>query len=85
MRRAHGNLQGKDYSFPHLSEKEATAKKQNKTKQNTQKQEGQEDGGEISGTGVHFPSAPVKRLADLRNRVNTEGIPACMKIGDQRL
>ena len=31
-----------------------------------------EDGGEIGGRGVHFPSAPVKRLADLRNRVNSQ-------------
>ena len=28
------------------------------------------DGGEIGGSGVHFTSAPVKRLADLRNRAN---------------
>ena len=31
-----------------------------------------EDGGEIGGSGVHFPSAPVKRLVDLRNRVNSQ-------------
>ena len=31
-----------------------------------------EDGGEIGGSGVHFPSAPVKHLADLRNRVNSQ-------------
>ena len=31
-----------------------------------------EDGGEIGGSGAHFPSAPVKRLADLRNRVNSQ-------------
>ena len=29
-----------------------------------------EDGGKIGGSGVHFPLAPVKRLADLRNRAN---------------
>ena len=28
-----------------------------------------EDGGEIGGSRVHFPSAPVKHLADLRNTV----------------
>ena len=32
----------------------------------------QEDGGKIGGSGVHFPSAPVKHLADLRNRVNSQ-------------
>ena len=31
-----------------------------------------EDGGEIGGSGIQFPSAPVKRLADLRNRVNSQ-------------
>ena len=29
-------------------------------------------GGKIGGSGVHFPSAPVKRLADLRNRANSQ-------------
>ena len=33
---------------------------------------GLEDGGKIAGSGVHFPSAPVKRLADLRNTVNSQ-------------
>ena len=32
-----------------------------------------EDGGEIGGSGVHFPSTPVKYLADLRSRVNSPG------------
>ena len=31
-----------------------------------------EDGGKIGGSRVHFPSAPVKRLADLRNRPNSQ-------------
>ena len=31
-----------------------------------------EDGGEIGGSRVHFPSAPVKHLADLRNRANSQ-------------
>ena len=31
-----------------------------------------EDGGEMGGSGVHFPSAPVKHLADLRNRANSQ-------------
>ena len=31
-----------------------------------------EDGGEIGGSRVHFPSTPVKHLADLRNRVNSQ-------------
>ena len=31
-----------------------------------------EDGGKIGGSGVHFPSAPVKHLADLRNRANSQ-------------
>ena len=30
------------------------------------------EGSEIGGSGVHFPSAPVKCLADLRNRVNSQ-------------
>ena len=33
---------------------------------------GLEDGGEIGGSRVHFPSAPVKHLADLRNRLNSQ-------------
>ena len=31
-----------------------------------------EEGGEIGGSGVHFPSAPVKHLADLRKRANSQ-------------
>ena len=31
-----------------------------------------EDGGKIGGSGVHVPSAPVKHLADLRNRSNSQ-------------
>ena len=31
-----------------------------------------EDSGEIGGSGVHFPSAPVKHLADMRNRANSQ-------------
>ena len=31
-----------------------------------------EDGGEIGGSGVHFPSTPVKHLADLRSRANRQ-------------
>ena len=31
-----------------------------------------EDGGKIGGSRVHFPSAPVKHLADLRNRANSQ-------------
>ena len=31
-----------------------------------------EDGCEIGGSRVHFPSATVKHLADLRNRVNSQ-------------
>ena len=31
-----------------------------------------EDGSEVGGSGVHFPSAPVKRQADLRNRANSQ-------------
>ena len=30
-----------------------------------------EDGGEIGGSGVHFPSTPVKYLVDLRSRANS--------------
>ena len=35
-------------------------------------QETEEDGDKIGGSGVHFPSAPVKHLADLRNRGNSQ-------------
>ena len=31
-----------------------------------------EDGGKIGERGVHFPSTPVKHLADLRNRANSQ-------------
>ena len=31
-----------------------------------------EDGGEIGGSRVHFPSTPVKHLADLRSRENSQ-------------
>ena len=31
-----------------------------------------EDGGKIGGSGVHFPSTPVKHLADLRNTANSQ-------------
>ena len=31
-----------------------------------------EDGGEIGGSRVHFPSMPVKYLADLRSRANSQ-------------
>ena len=33
---------------------------------------GEEDGGQIGGSRVHFPLAPVKCLADLRNRANSQ-------------
>ena len=31
-----------------------------------------EDGGTIGGSGIHFPSAPGKYLADLRSRANSQ-------------
>ena len=36
------------------------------------RQNGGEDGGEIGGSRIHFPSMPVKYLADLRSRVNSQ-------------
>ena len=33
---------------------------------------GEEDGGETGGSRVHFPSPPVKHLADLRTRANSQ-------------
>ena len=30
------------------------------------------DGGNIGGSGIHFPSAPGKYLADLRSRANSQ-------------
>ena len=41
-----------------------------------------EDGSEIGGNRVHFPSAPVKRIADLRNRVNSQWYSSIIE--DQR-
>ena len=32
----------------------------------------EEDGGEIGGRGVHFPSAPVKHIGDLRNTAKSQ-------------
>ena len=32
----------------------------------------EKDGGEIGGSGVHFPTTPVKYLADLRSRANSQ-------------
>ena len=32
----------------------------------------QEDGGKIGGSGAHFPSMPVKYLADVRSRANSQ-------------
>ena len=32
----------------------------------------EEDGGKIGGSGVHFPSTPVKHLTDLRSRANSQ-------------
>ena len=34
--------------------------------------QGIKDGGELGGSRIHFPSTPVKHLADLRNRVNSQ-------------
>ena len=34
------------------------------------------DGSNIGGSGVHFPSTPVKYLADLRSRVNSQQYPS---------
>ena len=41
-----------------------------------------EDGGKIGGSRVHFPSTPVKYLADLRSRANTQQYSSIYK--DQR-
>ena len=48
---------------------------QDKTKQTgglKKGKRGREDGGEIGGSRVHFPSTPVKHLADLRSRANSQ-------------
>ena len=39
---------------------------------NSANREREEDGGEIGGSGVHFPSTPVKYPADLRSRANSQ-------------
>ena len=36
------------------------------------KKQYRKDGGEIGGSRVHFPSTPVKHLADLRSRANSQ-------------
>ena len=41
-----------------------------------------EDDGEKAGRGVHFPLAPVKRLADLRNTGNGQSYSSIYE--DQR-
>ena len=33
---------------------------------------GEQDGGKIGGSGFYFPSTPVKHLADLRSRANSQ-------------
>ena len=43
----------------------------NKEERNLQLQN-REDGSELGGSGVHFPSAPVKCLAYPRNRANSQ-------------
>ena len=35
-------------------------------------EEFREDGSNIGGSGIHFPSAPGKYLADLRSRANSQ-------------
>ena len=35
-------------------------------------QKKKEDGGKIGGSRVHFPSVPMKYLADLRSRANSQ-------------
>ena len=40
-----------------------------------------QDGGDIGGSEVHFPSAPLKHLADLRNRMNNK---RCSNIYEDR-
>ena len=42
-----------------------------------------EDGSKIGGSRVHFPSVPVKCLADLRNRANSQWYSSIYE--DQRL
>ena len=42
------------------------------------------DGGKIGGSLVHFPSGPVKCLADLRKRENRQRYSRYMKIRDQK-
>ena len=36
------------------------------------KKQYRKDGGEIGGSRVHFPSTPVKHLANLRSRANSQ-------------
>ena len=55
------------------------SKLEDKVEKNTQKDQEKkkrlrpgEDGGKIGGSRVHFPSTPVKYLADLRSRVNSQ-------------
>ena len=45
-------------------------------------QQAWEDGGKIGGSGVHFPSKPVKYLTDLRSRANSQQYSSVYK--DQR-
>ena len=44
-----------------------------------------EDGGEIAGSGVQFPSAPVKHRADLRNRANCQRYSSVYESGRPKI
>ena len=40
--------------------------------ENIMKVDTREDGGEMGGSRVHFPSTPLKHLADLSSRANSQ-------------
>ena len=63
-----GQLQLFEYSHHRVPEGEETEQEIGNIFENIMKK----DGGEIGGNRVHFPLAPVKHLADLRNRANSQ-------------
>ena len=44
-----------------------------------------EDSGKIGGSRVHFPLAPVKCLADLRNRANSQWYSSIYEDGGPKI
>ena len=55
-----------------ILEREGKERGRDREREMERERQNSEDGSEIGGSGVHFPSAPVKHLADLRSRGNSQ-------------